>query len=95
MFAVNPDKEELKSPVPVPSDVAGVVGFALVPYATPFAVIVPHVVEIDVPPVEAVVVVIELAIEVVTAIDPEIPVPEAATFTLDAPPPPTTTIDGS
>ena len=80
----------MKFAVPVPSDVVGVVGSMLVAYATPFAVIVPHVVETEVPPVEAVAVVIELAVVVVTATVPEVPVPEAATFTLDAPPPPIT-----
>jgi hypothetical protein len=90
VFGVNPDNVDVKFPVPVPSEVTGVVGFALVPYATPFAVIVPQVVETELPPVDAPVEVIELAAVVVTETEPEIPLPEAATLTLVAPPPPIT-----
>ncbi len=90
MFGVNPDNVDVKFPVPVPSEVMGVVGLELVPYATPFAVIVPQEVEIEEPPDVALVEFIELAAVVVTATDPEIPLPEAATLTLVAPPPPIT-----
>ncbi len=90
MFGVNPDNVDVKFPVPVPSEVTGVVGLVLVPYATPFAVIVPQVVETELPPVDAPVKDIELAAVVVTATEPEIPLPETATLTLVAPPPPIT-----
>ena len=80
----------MKFPIPVPSEVTGVVGLVLVPYATPFDVIVPQVVETELPPADAPVVIIELAAVVVIETEPEIPLPEAATSAFVAPPPPIT-----